>query len=60
MTSDSGQALPVVNNVFAAGDPRVMENPELTGGRCPVRERTQLVDRDLKPRTSRLERRATL
>jgi len=30
MTSDSGQALPVVNGVFVAGDPRVMENPELT------------------------------
>jgi peroxidase len=30
MTSDSGQALPVVNDVFVAGDPRVMENPELT------------------------------
>src|SRR6201997_5910823 len=29
-TSDSGQALPVVNDVFVAGDPRVMENPELT------------------------------
>jgi len=30
MSSDSGQALSVVNNVFVTGDPRVMENPELT------------------------------
>ena len=30
MTSDSGQALPVANGVFVAGDPRVMENSELT------------------------------
>jgi peroxidase len=29
-TSDNGQALPVVNGVFVTGDPRVMENPELT------------------------------
>jgi peroxidase len=29
-TSDSGQALPVVNDQFVSGDPRVMENPELT------------------------------
>jgi peroxidase len=28
--SDNGQALPVVNDVFVTGDPRVMENPELT------------------------------
>ncbi|MBV9644574.1 MAG: peroxidase family protein [Verrucomicrobia bacterium] len=30
ITSDNGQALPVVNDAFVAGDPRVMENPELT------------------------------
>jgi peroxidase len=30
MTSDNGQALPVVNGSFVTGDPRVMENPELT------------------------------
>jgi len=29
-TSDRGQALPVVNGVFVTGDPRVMENPELS------------------------------
>jgi peroxidase len=29
-TSDNGQALPVVNGRFVTGDPRVMENPELT------------------------------
>jgi peroxidase len=29
-TSDNGLALPVVNGVFVTGDPRVMENPELT------------------------------
>jgi len=29
-TSDNGQALPVVNDTFVTGDPRVMENPELT------------------------------
>jgi peroxidase len=29
-TSDNGQALPVVNDTFITGDPRVMENPELT------------------------------
>ena len=29
-TSDSGQALPVVDDQFVTGDPRVMENPELT------------------------------
>jgi peroxidase len=29
-SSDNGQALPVVNGVFVTGDPRVMENPELT------------------------------
>jgi peroxidase len=29
-TSDNGQALPVVNDSFVTGDPRVMENPELT------------------------------
>jgi peroxidase len=28
--SPDGQSLPVVNGVFQAGDPRVMENPELT------------------------------
>src|SRR3984957_21029346 len=30
MSSDNGQALPVVNGSFITGDPRVMENPELT------------------------------
>jgi peroxidase len=30
LTSDNGQALPVVNDTFVTGDPRVMENPELT------------------------------
>jgi peroxidase len=30
MSSDNGQALPVVNDTFITGDPRVMENPELT------------------------------
>ena len=30
ITSDNGQALPVVNDAFVTGDPRVMENPELT------------------------------
>jgi peroxidase len=30
ITSDNGQALPVVNGAFISGDPRVMENPELT------------------------------
>lgn len=30
ITSDNGQALPVVNDAFVSGDPRVMENPELT------------------------------
>jgi peroxidase len=30
MSSADGQTLPVVNNVFVSGDPRVMENPELT------------------------------
>ena len=29
-SSDNGQALPVVNDNFVTGDPRVMENPELT------------------------------
>jgi peroxidase len=29
-TSDQGQALPVVNGAFITGDPRVMENPELS------------------------------
>jgi peroxidase len=29
-TSDNGLALPVVSNQFVTGDPRVMENPELT------------------------------
>jgi heme peroxidase len=29
-SSDNGQALPVVNDTFVTGDPRVMENPELT------------------------------
>jgi peroxidase len=29
-TSDNGLALPVVNGLFVTGDPRVMENPELT------------------------------
>jgi peroxidase len=29
-TSDGGQALPVVNDQFFTGDPRVMENPELS------------------------------
>jgi peroxidase len=30
MSSDNGQELPVVNDRFVSGDPRVMENPELT------------------------------
>jgi len=30
ITSDDGQALPVVDDQFVTGDPRVMENPELT------------------------------
>jgi peroxidase len=30
VTSADGQALPVVDGVFVTGDPRVMENPELT------------------------------
>jgi peroxidase len=30
MSSDNGQALPVVDDSFVTGDPRVMENPELT------------------------------
>ena len=30
VSSDNGQALPVVNGSFVTGDPRVMENPELT------------------------------
>jgi peroxidase len=30
ISSDNGQALPVVNDTFITGDPRVMENPELT------------------------------
>ncbi|MBV9489994.1 MAG: peroxidase family protein [Verrucomicrobia bacterium] len=29
-SSDNGQAVPVVNDAFVTGDPRVMENPELT------------------------------
>jgi peroxidase len=29
-SSDNGKALPVVNDSFVTGDPRVMENPELT------------------------------
>jgi peroxidase len=29
-SSDNGLALPVVNDTFVTGDPRVMENPELT------------------------------
>jgi peroxidase len=29
-SSDNGRALPVVDDVFITGDPRVMENPELT------------------------------
>jgi peroxidase len=29
-SSDNGLALPVVNDTFITGDPRVMENPELT------------------------------
>ena len=29
-SSDNGLALPVVNDQFVTGDPRVMENPELT------------------------------
>jgi peroxidase len=29
-SSDNGQALPIVNDSFVTGDPRVMENPELT------------------------------
>lgn len=30
LSSDNGQALPVVDDTFITGDPRVMENPELT------------------------------
>jgi peroxidase len=30
MSSDNGQSLPVVDDSFVTGDPRVMENPELT------------------------------
>jgi peroxidase len=30
LSSDNGRALPVVDGSFIAGDPRVMENPELT------------------------------
>jgi peroxidase len=30
LSSDNGQALAVVNDTFVSGDPRVMENPELT------------------------------
>jgi peroxidase len=30
MSSDNGQALPVIDDTFVTGDPRVMENPELT------------------------------
>ncbi len=30
MSSDNGEALPVVDDQFVTGDPRVMENPELT------------------------------
>jgi peroxidase len=30
VSSDNGHALPVVNDTFVSGDPRVMENPELT------------------------------
>ena len=30
VTSDNGLALPVVDDTFVTGDPRVMENPELT------------------------------
>jgi heme peroxidase len=29
-TSDNGQSLPIANDAFITGDPRVMENPELT------------------------------
>jgi peroxidase len=29
-SSNNGRALPVVNDTFVSGDPRVMENPELT------------------------------
>jgi peroxidase len=29
-SSDNGQALPVIDDTFVTGDPRVMENPELT------------------------------
>jgi len=29
-SSDNGRALPIVNDSFLTGDPRVMENPELT------------------------------
>jgi peroxidase len=29
-SSDNGLALPVINDTFVTGDPRVMENPELT------------------------------
>jgi peroxidase len=35
MSSDNGQALPVVNDTFVTGDPRVMENPELTALTIP-------------------------
>jgi peroxidase len=30
VSSNNGQALPVINDTFVTGDPRVMENPELT------------------------------
>jgi peroxidase len=30
LSSNNGQSLPVVDGVFVTGDPRVMENPELT------------------------------
>ena len=30
ISSDDGQALPVIDDQFVTGDPRVMENPELT------------------------------
>jgi peroxidase len=30
VSSANGQALPVINDTFVTGDPRVMENPELT------------------------------
>jgi peroxidase len=29
-SSDNGRALPIINDSFVTGDPRVMENPELT------------------------------